>query len=400
MAEPPSTRYALVGAGTRAWKTYLPLFAHPSPGRSLVGVADSDPRRLAEVAERWSVPVYPTGDVRPMLDDLRPEVLIVTSPDCAHAGQIAAALDAGVHVLTEKPMALTARQAASVVAAERRSRATVRVAHNMRYLNLHRTIRDLLAEGRIGTPTRAHLSYRLRPDHGRSYFLRWHRRAAASGGLQITKSCHHFDLLNWWLADRPQEVTGWTGRLHYHPGPDRGDDERRVPADADIADTVSAVIRYRGGAIAHYSLSARSPWEGYTLTVQGTDGELAARYEVVAAGGARPADRYTVRLSPVDGPPRRITVPRESGTHSGADARMLAALLDGALPDGELPDGGAPPAPGPYGARGPAATAVDGAYAVAVGEAVTRSAAHGGPVAIDGLLPGLVLPEATAGRSV
>ncbi|MFF4159196.1 Gfo/Idh/MocA family protein [Streptomyces sp. NPDC001678] len=385
MADRPTTRYALVGAGTRAWKNYLPLFEPgPSAVGTLVAVADNDPERLAAVAERWPVPVYATDDVRPLLDAARPDVLIVTTPDHAHAAQIRAALEAGVHVLTEKPMTLTAAQAAAVVATEHRSRGTVRVAHNMRYLNLHQVIADLLAEGRIGTPVEAHLSYRLRPGHGRSYFLRWHRRAAASGGLQITKSCHHFDLLNWWLADRPREVTGWTRRVHYHSGTDAGDDESRVPADADIADTVSAVIRYRGGALAHYSLSARSPWEGYTLTVQGTGGELSTRYEVTPPDGAEPSGHYTIRVSPLDGPVRHLRVPRETGTHSGADARMADALLR-AVPDG---------------AGDRAATAADGAYAVAVGEALTRSAARGGPVAIDELLPEPVTPATTTGREL
>ncbi len=266
-----------------------------------------------------------------------------------------------------------------MVAAERRSTASVRVAHNMRFLNLHQMIKKLLVEGAIGTPTGAHLAYRLRPGHGRSYFQRWHRRAAASGGLQITKSCHHFDLLSWWLADRPREVVGWTRRLHYHSAPDTAED-RRVPTDADIADTLSAAVRYRGGAVAHYSLSARSPWEGYTLTLQGTGGELSTRYEVAPPDGARLAGEYTIRLSPLGEPVRALAVPREAGTHSGADLRMIDALLRRA------------------GAE-EAASAVDGALAVAVGEALTRSAADGGPVSVDALLPGVLEPTpTTAGR--
>ncbi|MFC5803200.1 Gfo/Idh/MocA family protein [Streptomyces formicae] len=374
MAEPATTRYALSGAGKRAWTAYLPLFgpeAYASGIGTLVAVADTDPAQLSAVTARWEVPTYSTG-VRALLDDARPHVLIVTAPDHAHAEQIEAALAAGVDVLTEKPMTLTAAQAASVVAAERRSSASVRVAHNMRHLNLHQAIKRLLAAGAIGTPTQAHLSFRLRPGHGHSYFLRWHRKAAASGGLQITKSCHHFDLLNWWLADWPQEVVGWTRRVHYQSGPDT-DNDRRVPVDADIADTLSATVRYRGGAVAHYSLSARSPWEGYTLTVQGTRGELTTRYEVSPPNGARLTRHYAIRLSPLDGPVRSVTIPRESGRHSGADLRMVTALLRQPAPERE----------------NHAATAIDGAYAVATGEALTRSAASGGPVAVDELLPGV-----------
>ncbi|MYU23644.1 Gfo/Idh/MocA family oxidoreductase [Streptomyces sp. SID8352] len=380
MAEPRPLRYALSGAGKRAWKTYLPLFGPDAyaPGiGTLVAVADIDPEQRAAVTARWQVPTF-GGDIRSMLAATRPDMLIVTAPDHAHAEQIQAALSAGVEVLTEKPMTLSAAQAESVVAAERGSPASVRVAHNMRYLNLHQTVKRLLDERTIGQPVQLHLAYRLRPGHGRSYFLRWHRRTESSGGLQITKSCHHFDLLNWWLADRPQEVAGWTRRVHYRPDADTAD--RQVPADADIADVLSAVIRYRGGVTAHYSLSARSSWEGYTLTVLGTEGELTTRYEVEPADGARRAEDYTVEVSPLSGPPRSYTVSRETGRHSGADAHMIDALLrhSAAQPEDHT------------------ATAVDGAYAVAVGEALTRSAAGGAVVAVDGLLPGICAHPAHA----
>ncbi|BCM72013.1 MULTISPECIES: Gfo/Idh/MocA family protein [unclassified Streptomyces] len=373
MAETRPPRYALSGAGKRAWKTYLPLFGPDAyaPGiGTLVAVADDTPEQLAAVTARWNVPAF-GGDIRPLLDEVRPDVLIVTAPDHVHAEQIHAALSAGVDVLTEKPMTVSAAQAAAVVAAERRSPASLRVAHNMRYLNLHQTVKRLLDQGAIGQPVQAHLAYRLRPGHGRSYFLRWHRRAAASGGLQITKSCHHFDLLNWWLGDRPQEVTGWTRRVHYSP--DTPAEDRRIPADADIDDVLAAVIRYSGGAVAHYSLSARSPWEGYTLTVLGTEGELTTRYEVAPPDGTPPAERYAVEVSPLGGAPHTHRIPVESGTHSGADARMIDAVLRHATPQ----------------RASQAATAVDGAYAVAVGEALTRSAADGTVVAVDELLPGV-----------
>lgn len=367
-------RYAIIGAGTRAVKTYLPLFPAGTPTAgfgTLVGVGDTDQSRLDAVTARWSVPVYRSEHVEPMLADARPDVLVITTPDHVHAAQIQAALAADVSVLVEKPMAVTAAQAAAVVSAEAGARGSLLVAHNMRYLNLHQEIKRLLTDGHIGVPVSVAMSYRLAPAHGRSYFLRWHRQAAASGGLQITKSCHHFDLLNWWLADRPAEVTGWTRRAHYRAASRPGADERLVPSDADIADEIDAVLRYRSGAVAQYSLSARAAWEGYTLTIRGTDGELTTRYEVVPPNGQPLGEHHDIQVSTIGQPVRHVAVPREPGGHSGADVRMLADLLDGGAWESKH-----------------AATAVDGAYAVAIGDAVSRSAATGGPVALDSLLAG------------
>lgn len=370
--EKPQTRYAICGLGNRARKLYLPHFTGPpTAGRGqLVGASDTDPARFADLAGLNSVPRFHTDDVRVMLDQVRPDVLIVTTPDHQHRTQIEAALDAGVAVLAEKPMTVTASEAASVVEAQRRTGVPVRVAHNFRYLNLHQQIKQLLAAGAVGTPVRMVLGYRLSAGHGQSYFTRWHRQSRASGGLQVTKSCHHLDLCNWMLAQRPAEVTGWTRRAHFRASAEPAPGTIEVPADADIADTVDAVLRYPDGALAHYSLSARSTWEGYTLSVEGTAGELTTRYLVRGPDDSPPPSQHHINLHVFDQPSRRISLPREPGTHSGADAHLIAAAFGS---DNGLAD----PA---------AASALDGAFAVAAGEAITRSAAEGVPVSPADLL--------------
>ncbi len=362
-------RYAITGLGTRAHKLYLPYLTDPEViGRGrLVAMADVDPHRLAEASGRWPLPGFCTGDVRPMLEQMHPDVLIVTTPDYVHGAQIEAALDAGTAVLTEKPMTVDARQASAVVSAQRRSGAVVQVAHNLRYLNLHEEIKRLLGSGVLGEITGIFLSYRLAAEHGRSYFTRWHRQKWASGGLQVTKSCHHLDLCNWWLGEYPTEVVGWTRRKHYRGRSSPWPVTDEVPEDADIDDTIDAVIRYPTGVLVHYSLSARCAWEGYTLTIQGTKGELSARYEIRDADGAPVQTDYELEVNLRGRPRRTIVVPREPGTHSGADARMLAKVLE---PKTDAN----------------AAGAIDGAYAVATGEALTRSAATGVPSRIDEML--------------
>ena len=53
------------------------------------------------------------------------------------------------------------------------------------------------------------------PCHGADYFRRWHRDKANSGGLLVHKSTHHFDLVNWWLADAPGPVYARGGLRFY-----------------------------------------------------------------------------------------------------------------------------------------------------------------------------------------
>lgn len=375
-------RYAISGLGHRAWTTYLPLFADAARrGAELVAVVDADPARLTEFVARWPsrVPVYLADDFSRMLAEVAPDWAILSSPDHAHHAQILEALAMGVSVISEKPLVISALQAREVLAAARRSRGRILVAHNLRYQNLSTRIKALLADGRLGTVRSVKFDYHLTAGHAGSYFLRWHRRRAASGGLPITKSCHHFDLLTWWMDDVPVEVSGRTARLHFRPDAPFPDDESRiVPPEADIEDTIRARIRYRGGGKVSYSLTSCSPWEGYALAILGSRGSLTARYDKLSTD-----DHFiTVRLG--RGSERRLRVPRESGRHSGADSRMADAVFGRG--DAREPGG----LPGAH----------EAAVSVAIGDAIHRSNALGVPVVLSDLLPlrALVAHEAVRGR--
>ncbi|NUT91337.1 MAG: Gfo/Idh/MocA family oxidoreductase [Saccharothrix sp.] len=339
------TRYAVSGLGRRATTTYLPWFREHG---GLVAVVDADPGRLA-----GHPAAYRAAEFDDMLRVARPDVVVLCGPDDTHHEQILAALAADVSVLVEKPMVLTAEQAWQVVAAERQSRGTVRVAHNFRFVNAHLEVRRQVAEGRIGRVTAVRFAYHLRPGHGASYFRRWHRRRAASGGLEVTKSCHHFDLVAWWLQDTPVDVVASTSRSYY-----LAESPHDVPDDADIDDTVFALVRYARGTTLSYSLVGCAPWEGYQAVVYGTDGTIAVD---LAAKEERPHVIVTTSLA---GDVRRVVLPREAGRHAGADARMCAAAFLGA--GGERLAG-----------------AEDGAWAVALGEAVSTSAREGVRVVLE-----------------
>ena len=70
-------------------------------------------------------------------------------------------------------------------------------------------------DGAIGDVTSVHFEWVLDTIHGADYFRRWHRDKANSGGLLVHKSTHHFDLVNWWIADAPAPVYARGGLRFY-----------------------------------------------------------------------------------------------------------------------------------------------------------------------------------------
>ncbi|MFC8538537.1 Gfo/Idh/MocA family protein [Streptomyces sp. NPDC057249] len=352
MSDPRPDRVALLGLGRRALTTFLPLFTAEDGRTDLVAVLDPDAEaraRFLDSAGRPDAAQY-ADDLAGLLGRTRPDLVILASPDHVHAAQIETALCHTVDVFCEKPLGIGGDDVSRVLRAVRASAARVVVGHNLRFHALHRAVKDAIDAGRVGRVTSVSMTYFLLPGHGESYFRRWHRRRDRSGGLEITKSCHHLDLLTWWMADVPVQVMGSASREHYGLEGEF--------ADADIDDTVSAAVRYAGGGLAMYTLVGRADREGCSLQIQGTGGRIEAEWDAKAPPGAE----HLVRVLPTGEPPANPRIPVEAGRHGGADARMLSHRF-------------APWNPG-------TGNVAHAAVAVTVGEAITRSSRGGRPIDI------------------
>jgi len=387
-------RAAIVGTGNRAQ-----LFTEGLAKRDayqLVALCDPNPVRMAfhnrmlVSAGRPAAHLWPPARFEEMLRVERVELLVVTSIDATHNGYIEAALRAGVRVISEKPMTTDEVKAQRILDAVRETGGELSVAYNYRFNPVHRRVRELLAEGAIGSVQSVHFEWLLDVSHGADYFRRWHRDKANSGGLLVHKASHHFDLVNWWLGAEPQVVYG-QGRLCFY-GPEAGrrhgyaqdyerangsaealDDpfalhladnttlrELYLDAEAEdgyyrdrnvfapgvsIEDDMALLVGYDTGASMTYHLTAYSPAEGYRVMFNGDRGRLELEVEestwtmphqrVESARGAVHGDlaaptagRTRITVRPLWAPPVDHTVDHDHAGHGGADARVLAALLD------------------------------------------------------------------------
>ena len=424
-------RYGLIGSGHRAQMYTDAIGGAHSDVATLVAIADSNPGRAAYHRDRMvteygyapdAIAVYGPADVETMITEQQLDRVIVTSPDYTHAEMIVRCLRAGVDVVVEKPLTINADSANAIVTAVKETGHQVVVTFNYRYSPRNSALKEIIQSGQIGTPLSMTFEWVLDTAHGADYFRRWHREKANSGGLLIHKSSHHFDLINWWLADVPRRVYASGGVKFYGaenadarglaPRPARGThdgehgpfeldlrDDARLKAlyldneghdgyirDQDVfgpgvttEDNLAVIVDYEGGPTLSYALNAHSPWEGYRVAVNGTLGRAElevierARISVDADGkvvvdpsamadqvGARDkGERLTVQKHFEAAV--EVEIPEGTGGHGGGDALLLSDVFNG---PGEDPLG----RPSDY---------IDGLRAISVGICGNESLATG-----------------------
>lgn len=185
----------------------------------ITGLLDIDYHRYTLCQERFpslrGVSFFHEEAFDQMVKEAKPDIVIVAGRDDTHVTYILQALDHDLDVITEKPMVTTAKDAKKVMEKEKESKGKVTVTFNYRYNPFHRKIKELILEGKIGRVTSVELSWLIDTYHGASYFKRWNRTRQFSGGLSIHKSTHHFDLVNWWINQKPKQVFAY-GALNYY----------------------------------------------------------------------------------------------------------------------------------------------------------------------------------------
>src|SRR3954469_11746423 len=431
-------RYANVGVGSRS-RMYLTAITRTFPkDNELVAVCDTNPGRL-DTALNFIKPNLAASGVKPpkkylaadfdkMIQETKPDCVIVTCPDGFHHEYIVRSLDAGCDVLTEKPLTTTPEKAQQIVDACKRNNKHLRVLFNYRYSPPRTQVKDLLMGGVIGDVMSVDFHWLLNTLHGADYFRRWHSNKAISGGLMIHKATHHFDLVNWWLGSEPEIVQAYGKREFYTPKtaqrmglqshhercltcPEKQkctfyldiaadqnfrelylDNEKYDGyfrdrcvwrPDISIEDTMNVIVKYKTGATMSYSLNAFNAWEGYHIAFNGTKGRLEHR---IVEGGATSAgatsyqgedgDAVSTRIIPLRGKPQVIEPWTGAGGHGGGDNVMLTEVFGVAEPDKYRR----------------AADERAGLYSCLIGASANKSFVSGGAVKIEELVTGLTPP--------
>lgn len=262
------------------------------PGAQLVGVCDPDAARLAAAVSAHGAPGF--TDHLELFAELAPDVVHICTPHNTHAQLAIDALERGINVIVEKPLAHSREEGERVAAAAAASTARIAVCFQNRYNTPIVAAHELLAGGTLGRVL------------GASATVNWHRSAeyyeaspwrgrweTGGGGLLMNQAIHTVDLLQW-LVGPVESVSGNASTRH-------------LSGVIEVEDTAEFVIGHVGGArsvfyatLAHVvnaPVAIDIVTENAVLGIRGdltvayTDADNEGRVDVVAEGQSATGER-------------------------------------------------------------------------------------------------------------
>lgn len=347
-----SIRVAVIGTGSIATDEHIPGWL-AIPGVEIVALVDSSEQALAAAQKLIENDVRIARDYRELLDDKPIDVFDICAPSALHAEISIAAMQAGKHVLCEKPMATSRGDAARVLAARNETGRHYMTALHMRVDPSVAALQKAMARTPLGNIYYARSQWlRRRRLPGRKGFT---TRAMSGGGPSYDLGVHMFDLA-WWMmgCPRPVRVSGTMSDRLVHRTDLASEWGKWDPQTIDVEDFAAGWIRFENGAV----LSLETSWLLFD--------HVAERWQVQLYGDEAGAIWPDCRImGETDGQPWNLEVPylEETAHVQRVMLRRFAELLRGE--------------------SAAVVTAEQSATSIAVLDGLYRSAASGSEVSVE-----------------
>lgn len=228
-------KYALIGCGRIA-----PNHLKAAINNRLEVAALCDPvqENISRLLKTLEQPLFPAprqyADHRQMLDTERPQLVAIATESGRHATIALDCINAGCHVIIEKPIALSLTDADEIISRAKQRGVLVCACHQNRFNKAVQRLRQAVEQGRFGR-----LLYgtaHIRWNRGLDYYRQapWRGSWEQDGGALMNQCIHNIDLLRWMMGDEIDQVVGMTDRLN-HP-------------EIEAEDFGAAIIRFKNGA--------------------------------------------------------------------------------------------------------------------------------------------------------
>src|SRR5688572_1509259 len=226
-------RWGVIGTGHRASVAHIPAIKSFPDDMEIVALCDVMDNHLAAGVKRAGSAVQTFTDYQKLLVSPDINAVMIATPNMWHKEMVIAALEAGKHVMCEKPMAVSIDECKAMkAAAEKRPDLVVLYSMQLRYSPRWAGFRKAIEDGKIGK-LKQMLFVESRGDWNRGDVwqyddpklgkVNWRFSHAASGGTLNEKVCHYFDILHWMAGGVPQRVLCDGGISVYHDGRDTWD---------------------------------------------------------------------------------------------------------------------------------------------------------------------------------
>lgn len=282
---PPSPdqpiRVAVIGTGFGA-AVHIPAL-HYLKETEVVSVCSRRPERARAVAAKHGIPAS-TADYREIMRDDAIDAVVVATPPYLHHSMVIAALEAGKHVLCEKPMARNLAETRDMVKLADSANVVAMINHEFRYMPVRARVKELIDEGYIGEPQSASMIvYRSSLADPNARPFGWLMEQDKAGGMLGATGSHHVDALRWWFGEihGVAGITATMVKTRHLP-----DSTKMAKVDAD--DNFAFVLRFANGALGTVHVCTTAAIDaGEEITLAGSEGMIIMHDDQELYGGRR-----------------------------------------------------------------------------------------------------------------
>jgi UDP-N-acetyl-2-amino-2-deoxyglucuronate dehydrogenase len=278
---PALLRIAVIGPGKVAH--LHAKAALQTPNTQLVAVYGRTFHKADDFARQYGIKAY--TDVREMVEREKVDLCLVCTTHPAHRDPTIAALEAGSHVLVEKPLASTLADCDAMIEAAQRSNRYLGVISQRRFYAPSMRIREAIDAGKIGKPVLGTIQMLGWRDEEYYQSDAWRGTwADEGGGVLVNQSPHQLDLLCWYMGDIDEVYGVWSNLNHPY---------------IEVDDTALAIVKFKNGGLGNIIVSnSQKPGIFGKVHVHGQNG---ASVGVQTDGGALfIAGRSTITDPPVN----------------------------------------------------------------------------------------------------
>jgi len=318
-------RYGVVGLGHIAQVAVLPAFAHAGDNSRLVALVSDDGTKLKALSKKYGIEhAYRYRDFDKCLREV--DAVYIALPNSLHAEYTIRAADAGVHVLCEKPMAVTVDECEEMIDACERNRVKLMIAYRLHFEDVNLKAIDLVRQGRIGRPKFFNSSFAMtvNPDNIRT-------KRKLGGGTLYDIGIYCINAARYLFRGEPTEVAA----ISVNGG---------HPKLREIDESTGAIMRFDGERVATFVTSFNAS-DVASYRIVGTKGQLhvdpayeyaeGLSYELTVNGKTTKAhagkhDQFAPELIYFSDCILNDREPEPSGEEGLQDVRIIQALYESA----------------------------------------------------------------------